>query len=666
MLLFALDPPIGLVPPMPTPQGDRMSALLTWAEGPTGGGLSVIQELLDELERPPGPSQVDESKLNPIATVEFTLDRQITEFDEAQFKLALRLATGIEASHIRIASLRSGSTIVRINGEQETLAAIIRKIQFSQQAAHQLAVDIGMRKFAWEIEGTRYELTVDRPTEDKLTVSKPVIVRTEPLESSLERQENADEKTATEKDDTNIKEVVLLAHGIRDFGEWEQKVSTILEKIPATRAPPLSYGRFDAIRFWFPIGTREAPVRKLLWRIRSARDRFSTAKLSVIAHSFGTYAIGKILRENPDIRLHRLVLCGAILPSEFRWDQIQHSVATEIINDCGIRDIWPVLAQSTTFGYGPSGRFGFGTPGVRDRFHDFGHGGFFQKKFVADFWLPWFRNGEFVKSKAPPPSGARWHLLTIIQIKWLWIILCVLAIAVLAWLSDSKNRTTAFDAALNVQQVIAALFTGQQPLRPANFTNGWKEEILGRQAENGGFRIFNDPISVAQAWTSAQCLTGFLSSSDLVAPNGKHLAACFDFLESTRTSDKQGGWGMWESSQFPVTEITAWVILAEVLSMGDEVADAIWSQEQQHTINTRIMRDLDSNKNVQDLSGGWAPIQGVPPGEVRTYSTTMALWSELTAIAVPRVKRFIGDRYKSSIYRALIWFQNNFSQDLGG
>jgi Leucine Rich repeats (2 copies) len=54
---------------------------------------------------------------------------------------------------------------------------------------------------------------------------------------------------------------------------------------------------------------------------------------------------------------------------------------------------------------GPSGRFGFGTPGVRDRFHDFGRGGFFQEKFVRDFWLPWFRNAEFVKSKAPQPFG---------------------------------------------------------------------------------------------------------------------------------------------------------------------------------------------------------------------------------------------------------------------
>ena len=57
----------------------------------------------------------------------------------------------------------------------------------------------------------------------------------------------------------------------------------------------------------FPIWTREAPVKKLLWRIRFARDKLPTAKLSVIAHSFGTYAIGKILKDNAfHIRLHRL------------------------------------------------------------------------------------------------------------------------------------------------------------------------------------------------------------------------------------------------------------------------------------------------------------------------------------------------------------------------
>ena len=58
-----------------------------------------------------------------------------------------------------------------------------------------------------------------------------------------------------------------------------------------------------------------------------------------------------------------------------------------------------------------------------------GHGGFFEDNFVTNYWLPWFRSGNFVKSKAPPRSGTRWHLLTIIQIKWVAILLCVLCIS---------------------------------------------------------------------------------------------------------------------------------------------------------------------------------------------------------------------------------------------
>jgi hypothetical protein len=240
----------------------------------------------------------------------------------------------------------------------------------------------------------------------------------------------------------SVNEAVLLIHGIRDFAEWQHIVSSVLAEIPNINICPLKYGRFDAFRFWFPIWTREVPIKKLLWRIRAAQEKFPAVKLSVIAHSFGTYAIANILKENPDIRLHRLILCGAIVPSEFRWDQIQHRVETEIINDCGISDVWPVLAQSTTFGYGASGRFGFGTPGVRDRYHDFGHGGFFEKDFVRDFWLPWFRNGELVDSKVPPRATAPWHLLTIFQLKWVAVLACLIGILTSSQrCSDSGMRT---------------------------------------------------------------------------------------------------------------------------------------------------------------------------------------------------------------------------------
>jgi hypothetical protein len=46
MILFALSPPPGLIPPMPAPQGDRVVALLGWAEGPGGCGLEEVQRLL--------------------------------------------------------------------------------------------------------------------------------------------------------------------------------------------------------------------------------------------------------------------------------------------------------------------------------------------------------------------------------------------------------------------------------------------------------------------------------------------------------------------------------------------------------------------------------------------------------------------------------------------
>ncbi|MFL6197625.1 MAG: toll/interleukin-1 receptor domain-containing protein [Thermoanaerobaculia bacterium] len=52
MLLFALSPPPGLIPPMPAPQGDRVAALLGWAEGPGGCGLGEVQRLLATVLTP--------------------------------------------------------------------------------------------------------------------------------------------------------------------------------------------------------------------------------------------------------------------------------------------------------------------------------------------------------------------------------------------------------------------------------------------------------------------------------------------------------------------------------------------------------------------------------------------------------------------------------------
>lgn len=49
MLIFTLNPPPGVVPPMPASQGDRASSLLNWAESPGGCGLHQVEDILETI-----------------------------------------------------------------------------------------------------------------------------------------------------------------------------------------------------------------------------------------------------------------------------------------------------------------------------------------------------------------------------------------------------------------------------------------------------------------------------------------------------------------------------------------------------------------------------------------------------------------------------------------
>lgn len=208
-------------------------------------------------------------------------------------------------------------------------------------------------------------------------------------QTNLGEEHNTDDQQSKQKSDLAIKEVILVLHGIRDHGEWQESVNKVLSQIPQTVVIPLKYEFFDTLRFWFPILTRRAPIKRVLKALRDVQgqDNFRGARISVIAHSFGTYIITKILDENPDISLHRLVLCGAVVSRRFNWTRYRRQVDNgNIINDCGIKDIWPVLAQSVSFGYGASGIYGFGCPSVKDRWHEFGHTGFLNDNFIIKYW----------------------------------------------------------------------------------------------------------------------------------------------------------------------------------------------------------------------------------------------------------------------------------------
>ena len=167
--------------------------------------------------------------------------------------------------------------------------------------------------------------------------------------------------------------------------------------------------------------------------------------ISVIAHSFGTYCITKALEKEHDIILHRLILCGSIVPDFFEWEKYKHRIASDltgdwqIINDCGMKDILPVFAKSVTWGYGSSGRFGFGHQRVKDRFFNFGHSDFFNSEHVRNKWLPYLAAGHVAEGLLSRPTTS-WlvSLLTVAHLRF--VVPLIIIFIIFTWDSNIVEK----------------------------------------------------------------------------------------------------------------------------------------------------------------------------------------------------------------------------------
>jgi Putative serine esterase (DUF676) len=96
--------------------------------------------------------------------------------------------------------------------------------------------------------------------------------------------------------------IVFLVHGIRTQGEWAQRVAAVLESDPTIRARPIRYGFFDVIRFLVPFSSvRQRPIDRITKLLRDELSRGPT-KISIVAHSFGTFIVAKILEQQSDFQ----------------------------------------------------------------------------------------------------------------------------------------------------------------------------------------------------------------------------------------------------------------------------------------------------------------------------------------------------------------------------
>lgn len=218
------------------------------------------------------------------------------------------------------------------------------------------------------------------------------------------------------------KHIVLIIHGINDTGPWFSSVGAALEAV-GLESKGIGYDTVDALRFLY--FRHQKRVDYVASQIRQyPADEY---RVSIIAHSFGCWIIAQILKQQPDLLIERMVLCGSVLRRQFEWNTIlnRNLKRDNLINECGTRDRWPFRAAILGIGYGASGVFGFNQARVRDRFHDFGHSGFLTNQFAKDYWVEWFASGTYQRSewdtKRPDPPRLITFLNSLIWLRLLLI-----------------------------------------------------------------------------------------------------------------------------------------------------------------------------------------------------------------------------------------------------
>jgi len=212
--------------------------------------------------------------------------------------------------------------------------------------------------------------------------------------------------------------LVAMIHGIRTQAEWYDDFKDFVESNSNVTVKPIKFGFFNAIAFWLPLITifRWLKVMHVTKKMRLLRRDFPDHKIVIVAHSFGTYITAKFLKNNTDFDVDRMILCGSIVPENFGWDKLPNFPRNDsVINDIGTKDIWPVLAKTSTFGYGASGALGFNTPTIEDRYHDMAHSDFFTDELFGKYWLPFILDGEIVKSPNTTKRQTKSYYISILS-----------------------------------------------------------------------------------------------------------------------------------------------------------------------------------------------------------------------------------------------------------
>jgi hypothetical protein len=108
--------------------------------------------------------------------------------------------------------------------------------------------------------------------------------------------------------------------------------------------------------FLLPLGFfRQKAIATVWTQIQRAQLLHPGTRVSVIAHSFGTYVIAQLLKTQFTIKFHKVIFCASVVRYNFPFEQFSDRFGDQILNEVGAADPWPAVAESVTTGYGSAG-----------------------------------------------------------------------------------------------------------------------------------------------------------------------------------------------------------------------------------------------------------------------------------------------------------------------
>lgn len=225
--------------------------------------------------------------------------------------------------------------------------------------------------------------------------------------------------------------VIMCVHGIRTVGAWYDLVVKCFEPHRDYKVVPARIGWVSLFSFLPPLLFRFKAVAKVQRQFREWKEAHPDAVISIIAHSYGTYAVTEAMVADRSIKVENLVFCGGVARSPGTngdWGLIKDRVHKVFLNEVAVRDVWPVVAAAFTWGFAPIGTELADSGLMKQRTHAFGHSGYFNQEFVNTYWVPIFLGREFVDANNLDKTPWWMAWIPWLVSKYLWLVIVPVAL----------------------------------------------------------------------------------------------------------------------------------------------------------------------------------------------------------------------------------------------